>query len=161
MIVSPFNSNADCEKFADPINATLQPFSSVNTPYLSCPNPPLVEIVAINSILLIEIKYDKQRKKCSSSLESVFDNLSISDKTRHSKSSIKCFCPFSIASLSSLLNIWFMITRILPPFAMNRAKPYARLLIPLDEKNPKPKSKEELSISASVKNSFGSSYPEE
>ena len=26
VIVSPFNSNADCEKFADPINATLQPF---------------------------------------------------------------------------------------------------------------------------------------
>ena len=44
---------------------------------------------------------------------------------------------------------------------MNKAKPYAKLLIPLDEKNPKPKSKVELSISASVKKSLGSSYPEE
>ena len=33
--------------------------------------------------------------------------------------------------------------------------------MPLDEKNPNPKSKVELSIKASVKNSLGSSYPEE
>ena len=62
----------------------------------------------------------------------------------------------TIASLSSLLRKWFITTRILPPFAMNKAKPYAKLLIPLDEKNPKPKSKVELSISASVKKSLGS-----
>jgi hypothetical protein len=48
-----------------------------------------------------------------------------------------------------------------PPLAINIAKPYARLLIPEDEKNPNPKSKYLLSIRASVKNSLGASYPEE
>ena len=56
VIVSPFSSNADCEKFAEPIKATLLPFSSLNIPYLSCPNPPFVETVATNLILSTEIR---------------------------------------------------------------------------------------------------------